>query len=243
MRSVIRSVMSLIMDYEEYDVRYVKNQIEYLYRQKSGRTIKDHASKVDVINLLIELNLKRADVEDFFARRDVQAHFESKPWYGPRTRARNGAATEDKNTSVHSNTSVDSDTSVDNNISVDSNTSVDSNDEIEEREAFSKAAAIASGYLAEPKHDITLPFQPWERKNTFAVRIPEHVKARIMARARECADAEMAQEFNKKNLLEVELNGLYDYAHAFNSTAFEIFRKDKEGPEWIYPMDPWVYEE
>jgi hypothetical protein len=243
MRSVIRSVMSLIKDYKEYDIRYVKHQVEYLYRRKSGRTIKDRASKADVINLLIELSLKRADVEDFFAQPDVQTYFESKPWYGPRTRARNGVVTDDNNTSVDSNASVNSDTSVNNNISVDSDTSVDSNDEIEEGEAFNQAAAIASGYLAEPKHDVALPLQPWENRHTFAVRIPEDMKARIMTKAQECADAEMAKDSNKKNRLEAELQGLYDNAHAFNSTAFEIFRKDKEGPEWIYPMDPWVYEE
>jgi hypothetical protein len=126
-------------------------------------------------------------------------------WYGPATKKRNKAVVDVKIISVDINTlveinTVESDASTNSDNPVDSDTSMDNNDEIEKEELSIQAEAIAAGYGAEHKPNAKQFTQPWENHRSSIDRIPDDMKARIMLKAQECADADAETDKDTKKV-------------------------------------------
>jgi hypothetical protein len=206
---------------EEYEARYVKPQLEYLIRYKGGIAIPHNARNSKVLDMAVGLKLTLAEVQEYLTQPHVLEEFASKSWYNARVRARNHAATGDAVTS--------------------NNNSRNDENEQEEEEPFKEAEAKARGFLAEPHCDPEPPLQPWENNQTVAVLIPDILKAEILAKAQQCADAYEEKDFDRMSDLEAELQGLYDHAYAINNTEFQLWRIRQGGPDEVYPMGEWAY--
>jgi hypothetical protein len=206
------------MSREEYEARYGKPQLEYLIRYKGGIAIPHNARNSKVLDMAVGLKLTLTEVQEYLTQPHVLEEFASKSWYNARVRARNHAATGDAVTS--------------------NNNSRNDENEQEEEEPFKEAEAKARGFLAEPHHDPEPPLQPWENNQTFAVLI---LKAEILVKAQQCADAYEEKDFDRMSDLEAELQGLYDHAYAINNTKFQLWRIRQGGPDEVYPMGEWAY--
>jgi hypothetical protein len=209
------------MSWEEYEARYVKPQLEYLIRYKGGIAIPHNARNSKVLDIAVGLKLTLAEVQEYLTQPHVLEEFASKSWYNARVRLRNQAGTGNTVASNHS--------------------SRNDGNEQEEEEPFNEAEAKARGFLAAPQHDPEPPFQPWENNQTFAVLIPDALKAEILAKAWQCADAYEEKDFDRMSDLKAELHGLYDHAYAINNTEFQLWRIRQGGPDEVYPMGEWAY--
>jgi hypothetical protein len=245
-------------DYEEY----IHKELEHLIgKSNSDLQVGRFDKKPGVIVKAVELGLDQAAVDAFFADPEVQDDIKDKSWCSTKVLERlNAVASNTAPTSnntqnpFHSNSSSSSAFSaIPGNLKAEiiakSHECQEAemeeefftlNDLIGEREVLYERAQRINPIEFETfrserdgPQDI-FDERLWEERVPRTRLIPDELKAEIIAKSRECADARMEEDQLRLNQSRAEREVLYKRARYINASEFENFRTGLGGPEEIY---------
>jgi hypothetical protein len=245
-------------DYEEYSHK----ELEYLIRKSnSDLQVGRFDKKPGVIVKAVELGLDQAAVDAFFADPEVQDDIKDKSWCSTKVLERlNAVASNTAPTSnntqnpFHSNSSSSSASSaIPGNLKAEiiakSHECQEAemeedfftlNDLIGEREVLYERAQRINPIEFETfrlerdgPQDI-FDERLWKEHVPRPRSIPDELKAEIIAKSRECADARMEEDQLTLDQSRAEREVLYRRARYINAIEFDEFRTGLGGPEEIY---------
>jgi hypothetical protein len=220
-------------DYEEYSHK----ELEYLIRKSnSDLQVGRFDKKPEVIVKAVELGLDQTAVDAFFADPEVQDDIKDKSLCSTKVLERLNAvasntapASNNTQNPFHSNSSSSSAFSaIPGNLKAEIIAKSHECQEAETEEEFETFRLERDG--PQDVFDERL----WEERVPRPRSIPDELKAEIIAKSRECADARMEEDQLTLDQSRAEREELYRRARYINAIELDEFRSGLGGPEEIY---------